>query len=187
MTDPAVPVIPAESAEVLSAAPVGVGAPEIETDDADRPRGVPGWIVLAAVVIALGVSIFVVTQIGGTLSAMVSPPQPVLPPQAVLQSQGTDHVGDYWIYATKTSGCLTAKFYQDLYGHCSFSPASGCRPDGSQQNTYAIPGAMTIAQCNASQSIGQYHVNWQINVSVNNDSQTLESTGTFFRISRDLG
>jgi len=178
---PALPVIPA-----ISAPPITPDDSQ-STDDTARPRGVPGWIVLAAVVIALGVSVFIVTQIGSSLSALVSPPEPVLPPQAVLQSQGSDHVGDYWVYETARTGCLTAKFYQDLYGHCTFSPASGCQPDGSSRNGYIIPGPMTIAQCNASQVIGQYHINWQINISIMNDNKSLQSAGTTFRISRDLG
>ncbi len=141
------------------------------------------WLPLAALIIAVLVAAVIVARIGGTLSALVSPPQPVLPPDAMLQSQGSDTVGNWWLYQTDVAGCKVAKLYKDSLGDCSYSPMSGCNPDGSGGPQFDVAGGQEIAECAGRQTVGSYSVMWRVNISVSTDPKT--QTQTVFRIYRD--
>ena len=150
-----------------------------------RVVGVPVWLPLIALIIALLFAAFIAIRISPTLSALVSPPEPVLPPGSVLQSKGSDSIGDWWFYQTSTSGCATAKFYKDALGACIYNPSSGCSSDGG--GALAVPGANEVAECSGHQSIGQYGLMWRVYITANYDPNQASATGAIFRIYRDGG
>lgn len=150
-----------------------------------KPAGMPLWLPLVALIIALIFAAFIALRIMPTLSALVSPPDPVLPPGSVLQSKGSDSIGDWWLYQSTTLGCTTAKFYEDTLGACIYNPSSGCSPDGS--GALAVPGVNEVAECSGHQTIGQYGLMWRVYISANYDPNSANATGTIFRIYRDGG
>jgi len=151
-----------------------------------RPaKGVPMWVPLVALIIAVLFAALVLLRIGGTLSALVARPQPVLPPGAVLQSTGSDSVGDWWIYQTDMPACQVAKFYKDTLGTCVFNPASGCQSDGSTGPQFDVPGGQQIAECSGRQVIGAYSAMWRSYISIVFDPKTPDQSPTLFRIYRD--
>jgi hypothetical protein len=143
------------------------------------------WLPLLALIVALLFAAFIALRISPTLSALVSPPEPVLPPGSVLQSKGSDSIGDWWLYQTTTPGCTTAKFYKDALGACIYNPSSGCSSDGG--GALAVPGANEVAECSGHQSIGQYGLMWRVYITANYDPNSTSGTGTIFRIYRDGG
>ena len=150
-----------------------------------KPAGVPLWLPLIALMVALAIGVFIAVRILPTLSALVSPPDPVLPPGSVLQSKGSDSLGNWWLYQTTTPGCTTAKFYKDALGACLYNPSSGCTPDGG--GALAVPGVNEVAECSGHQSIGQYGLMWRVYISANYDPNNASATGAIFRIYRDGG
>lgn len=149
-----------------------------------RPAGLPLWLPLIALIIALLFAAFIAIRISPTLSALVSPPEPVLPPGSVLQSTGSDSVGDWWLYRTSTPGCAAAKFYMDALGACIYDPSSGCSSTGG--GGLAVPGANEIAECSGRQTIGQYGVMWRVYITGSYDPNNPNAAGAIFRIYRDI-
>ncbi len=142
--------------------------------------GVPVWLPLAAMLIALLFAAFIATRICPTLSALVSPPEPVLPPGAVLQSHESKGTEDSWLYKTTLGGCEVAQFYEKAFGVCIYDPSAGC---GSAKN--AMPGVVPnqIAECSGNQAIAQYHIAWRAYITSQNDA----SGETIFRVYREVG
>ncbi len=153
--------------------PPSAPQPTIRRDDG----GVPLWLPLLASVIALGVAVLVAVRICPTLSALVSPPDPVLPADAVLQSRESKGTEDSWLYSTHVNSCEVARFYEKAFGACVYDPSSGCESG----KPIRIPGQSNhIAQCGGSQSIAQYHIQWNVVISVESNDQTL------FRVYREV-
>ena len=150
-----------------------------------RVAGVPLWLPLLALILALLFAAFIAIRISPTLSALVSPPEPVLPPGSVLQSQGSDSIGDWWLYQTSTPGCETAKFYMTALGACIYDPSSGCSSTGGGGGL-AVPGANEVAECSGHQSIGQYGVMWRVYITASYAPNNTSAAGAIFRIYRDI-
>ena len=153
------------------------------TRPAPARGAMPLWLPLAALIIALIFAAYIAVKISPTLALLISPPQPVLPEDAVLQSQGSDSIGDWWLYQSATNGCLVAKVYQDALGTCIYNPSSGCGSSGA----LAIPGANQIAECSGSKTTGSYHVTWRVYLTAEYDIKNGNQPLTVFRIYRDIG
>lgn len=153
------------------------------TQQAAKPQseaGVPLWLPLLAMLIALLFAAFIATRICPTLSALVSPPEPVLPAGAVLQSHESKGTEDSWLYKTTLRGCEVAKFYETAFGACIYDPSSGCT-DGSSGTADNV--ASQIAECSGRQAISQYHIAWRVYVSSTGEA----GGGTTFRVYREVG
>ncbi len=142
--------------------------------------GVPLWLPLAALLIALAFAVFIAVRIGPTLSALISPPDPVLPTDSVLQSHDSKSTEDNWFYKTKTSGCDVAFLYQKAFGQCIFDPASGCSGPTNEQPVPGLP--YQIAECSGRQSIAQYGIAWRVFITANGDADGQ----TLFRVYREV-
>ncbi len=154
------------------------------TDQVKQPvqgdeGGVPLWLPLLAGVIALGFAVFIAIRICPTLSAIVAPPDPVLPPDSVLQSRESKGTEDNWLYYTTTPACKVAEFYAKAWGgQCVYDPGSGCTntaPRLSGQST-------TIARCEGRQKISQFDIYWWTTISAGID----EKNTTAFKVYRYL-
>lgn len=143
--------------------------------------GPPVWLPLLAGVIALAAGLFVFLRIGPTLSGMISPPDPVLPPASVLESKESKGTEDQWLYRTPTSACEVARFYQTVYGTCIFDPASGCNGAGNNMDTSA--SGASVARCIGNQQIGQFRLLWTIFIATDNKK---DQRGTVFRVYREV-
>jgi hypothetical protein len=161
--------------------------PPVSSKPKKRPApqrgGIPLWLPLAALIIAFIFAAYIAVTISGTLASLISPPQPVLPQDAILQSQGSDSIGDWWVYKSATNGCAVAKIYKDALGECIYSPSSGCGSDGA----LAIPGANSVAECSGGKTTGAYHVMWRVYVAADFDLNDPTHPVTIFRIYRDIG
>ena len=150
----------------------------------NKPEGLPLWMPLLGLVIAFLFALFVGARICPTLSAVVQPPDPPLPPgdsRLVLhESKGAG--SDEWLYATTVSGCVVAKYYETHLGECTFDPDASCSVGTSQRQP--VPGSSShVAQCYGKQSVGAYQVLWTVYISTNYP----EKETTHFRVFREAG
>jgi hypothetical protein len=153
------------------------------TPDASKAKkrpdqgGVPLWLPLVVSIMAVAVAVLIAVRICPTLSALVTPPDPVLPADAVLQSRESKGTEDSWLYTTRVNGCEVARFYEKSFGACVYDPNSGCA--SGQPNR--IPGASApIAQCGGLQSIAQYRIKWSAVISADSSDKTV------FRVYREV-
>jgi hypothetical protein len=151
-----------------------VAAPPASGNDG----GVPLWLPLLASIIALGFAAFIAIRICPTLSGLVAPPDPVLPPGAVLQSRESKGTEDQWVYTTTMKACEVARFYEKAWGKCVYDPGSGCNGKAPSINAPSL----AIARCEGNQSISQFNVYWWTTIAGNTDAQG----STIFRIYRYL-
>ena len=162
--------------------------PPVKSKPKARPApqrgGIPLWLPLVALIVAFVFAAYIAVTISGTLASLISPPQPVLPQDAVLQSQGSDSVGDWWVYRSATNGCAVAKIYKDALGNCIYNPSSGC---GTDSGAMAVPGANSVAECSGGKTTGSYHVMWRVYVSAEYNINDPTHPLTTFRIYRDIG
>lgn len=146
--------------------------------------GIPLWLPLAALVIALLFALFIASRIGPTLSALVAPPEPVLPPESVLQSHTSNGTEDQWLYNTKTDGCRVAHLYAAAFGACIYDPSSGCSNNDSTPGTngLGLPGVGNeIAECSGTQTIANYHLAWRVYIGTSGGA----NSQTYFRVYRE--
>ncbi len=153
------------------------------TPVAEEKKGLPLWIPLLCLAVALTLAVLVAVRILPTLTGLILPPDPPLPPVAatavVHESKG---VGlDEWVYATDATGCEVARFYQNQVGGCSYDPDSGCQAP-SRNLPGSIVSSQHIVKCQGSQSSGQYRVSWIVYVS----SGYTEGGQTRFRVIREV-
>jgi hypothetical protein len=166
------------------APPVAV-APQANAAKSDvRGAGVPLWMPLVGLLVAFIFAIVVGVQICPTLSAIVLPPDPPLPPGGASmlkhEAKGTGH--DEWIYGTNATGCEVARYYETLLGACTYDPDSGC---GSGQSRPApnTGSAQHIAQCYGNLSVGAQVFSWTVYVSTG----FADGNRTHFRTIRVVG
>jgi hypothetical protein len=141
--------------------------------------GVPLWLPLLISLLAIGIAAFVATRICPTLSAIVSPPDPILPAGAVLESRESKGTEDQWLYTTKVDACEVAKLYQDAWGACVFDPSAGCNGTAPR---LPIDQPFTIARCAGKQQIAQFNIQWSGVITRNGDGQGT----TYFRVYREV-
>jgi hypothetical protein len=144
--------------------------------------GVPLWLPLVAGVIALAFAVFVAARIGPTLSALVTPPDPVLPANSVLKLKESVGTRDEWVYEAPLSACEVVKIYETAFkpfegGGCVFSPTAGCRSGGMGGGG----PRSAVARCGGKQTISNFNIQWSVVIAVGDTSQK-----TSFRIYREV-
>lgn len=149
----------------------------------EEKRGLPLWMPLLGLAVALVITMYIALRILPTLTGLILPPDPPVPPVATTavthESKG---VGlDEWLYATDATGCEVARYYQNRVGGCSYDPDSGCQTP-SRNLPGSILSAQHIVTCQGGQSQGAYSVSWTIYVS----SGYSEGGQTRFRVIREV-
>ncbi len=148
-------------------------------------QGIPLWIPLAALLIALAFAAFVAFRIIPSLSALVSPPDPVLPSDAVLQSHESNGTEDQWLYSSKMAGCAIAHIYAKTWGKCIYAPSSGCTgndatPSGPSRSPAG--GGSQVGECSGSQTVANLNIQWRVYIS----EMSSTDQPTIFRIYREI-
>jgi hypothetical protein len=151
-------------------------------------KGVPLWMPLLAMLAAFALAVFVGTRIGPTLSGLLFPPNPPLPPMAsemkLLETPQSSSPGyDEWLYSAKGDVCKMVDWYKIQVGGCEYDmdatcwePNFGFTPrDGS---------SFTVATCQGRQNIGiGYRAVWTIRIGAGYDVEG----NVRLRISREVG
>ena len=131
-------------------------------------RGLPLWVPLAGLLIALVLAVYVAVKVAPTLVGMVLPPEPPMPAdQVTLVSQKNVQPGaDEWLYTSNLTGCQLARYVDERVGGCFFFGDSGCDPN---RQSAINPGvAYRVATCTPVQKVGEYSVRWTITISAGN-------------------
>jgi hypothetical protein len=150
-----------------------------------KREGVPNWMPLIGLMAAFVVAILVGATVCPTLSAIILPPGPKLPPGNVaeLSHESLTKGDDEWLYGTDQDGCAVAMFYKDWLKDCSFAPNVSCK-SGSTESIIGEQGnSYQVATCRGRQSVGTGTFAWTVYVSSG------YSTGnkTLFRLVREVG
>ncbi len=119
-----------------------------------------------------------------TLSALVFPPEPPLPPGDVTttESKNTGFGRDEWVYATNIPACSVYKYYLDRIGGCNYDPDARC---GSP--TFGIKprdgASYLVGVCQGAQTVGLgYKITWTIRIG---GGYAAPNT-TIFRVTREV-
>jgi hypothetical protein len=149
----------------------------------DRGVGLPVWVPLAGLLVAFVFAIVVGVQICPTLSAIVLPPDPPMPPggASLLKHEAKGTGLDEWNYGTNATGCEVARYYETRLGACTYDPDAGC---GGQPRPIPNTGtAQHIAQCYGNQSVGAHVLSWTVYISTG----FADANRTHFRVIREVG
>jgi hypothetical protein len=120
-----------------------------EDQDAALPRRT--WVYLSLLLIVLISSFWVGAQVVGVVLAVLFPPMPPVPPQAVEQQARASSEGDsVWVFEIRASACDVAAFYA-LRGHC----------DWYHDCTQPVPTLTRAARCEGVQSFSVFKMRWQ--------------------------
>lgn len=167
---PVLPIEPSEASELTEPSSAKLSIPErvkhIEEvkQAALEKTWLPLWLPLAAALIALVFAALIIIKVGPSLSAMISPPEPVLPANSVLESHELNGTEDQWLYHTTTNGCNVAHVYARAFGACIYDPSSGCTSKDMPEGTPAVVPAMSseVAECSGFQNIATYRIAWRV-------------------------
>jgi len=95
----------------------------------DQQKGLPLWMPLLGLLVALCFTVFVGVRVFPTLGALLFPPQPPLPTSGEVRLLLTESKGlgkDEWLYGTDLNACEVMRYYADLLGDCKYDPAVNC-------------------------------------------------------------
>jgi hypothetical protein len=154
---------------------------ESEVVDRPAPRGMPVWVPVLGVLVALVLAIFVGVRVAPTLVGMVLPPEPPMPAnQVTLVKQTNIAAGsDEWLYTSDMTGCELARYIDQRVGDCFFFGDSGCDPNRQAAITPGV--AYRVAQCNPVQKVGEYSVRWTITISTGIQPPEPQTAARVFR------
>lgn len=150
-----------------------------------KRHGVPNWMPLIGLMAAFAVALLVGATVCPTLTAILLPPGPRLPPGNVTERshESLTKGDDEWLYGTNLDGCAVAAFYQDWLKDCSYTPNVSCR-NGATQSIIGEPGnSYQVATCRGKQSVGTGSFAWTVYVSSGYSTEDK----TLFRLVREVG
>lgn len=146
--------------------------------------GVPMWMPLVGLLAAFVVALLVGASICPTLSALVLPPGPKLPPGTVNEVLHESKAAgeDEWLYSTNQDGCAVALYYTNWLVNCDYSPTVACK-NGKTDNIIGNPKrSFHVATCMGKQVVGNYSLNWTVYI----DSGMTSGDVTVFRLIREV-
>jgi len=160
-------------------------APHDDAQNAQTPArdGLPLWIPLAGLLVAMIFAVFVGVRIFPVLAALLFPPEPPLPPGDVRLIGTPENKGvgrDEWLFGTNGNACELMRYYQDRLGGCEEDPSISCATASGQGPD--VVAAVPVAVCQAVQEIGTYRVSWTIRIATNYKDGPV----TQFRITREV-
>ncbi|MCS6870241.1 MAG: hypothetical protein RML95_04715 [Anaerolineae bacterium] len=158
--------------------------PSTEPEEA-RQAGVPLWMPLVGLAVALCFTVVVGARVFPTLGALLFPPQPPLPTNGEVRLLLTEAKGlgkDEWLYGTDLNACEVMRYYKDVLGSCQYDPAVNCNIGTGVGIAVESGVPIPVGLCTGKQVIGAYSVTWAVQVATNyvKDGQTR------FRITREV-
>jgi hypothetical protein len=149
----------------------------------ERSEGLPLWVPIVGLSIALIFAIYVASRIFPTLSGVVLPLDPPLPSGtiAMLTHEGKGVGLDEWLYGTDMHGCQIAQYYRQRFTECIYDPDSNCQNGGRPPLQAGV--ADFIARCDGKDSFGAYNLTWTVYISTG----YAEQGRTHFRVIREVG
>ncbi len=150
-----------------------------------RTRGVPLWMPLLGLLIALCFAVVVGARVFPTLGALLFPPEPPLPTAGEVRLLLTEPKGlgkDEWLYGTDLNACEVMRYYADRIGGCLYDPSVDCNIGVGMGMDVSVGVPIPVGLCSGKQTIGAYSVTWSVQVATNYvvDGQT------HFRITREV-
>jgi len=105
--------------------------PHDDVQHAQSParEGLPLWIPLAGLLVAMIVAVIVGVRVFPVLAALLFPPEPPLPPVDVRLIGTPENKGvgrDEWLFGTNGNACELMRYYQDRLGGCEEDPSISC-------------------------------------------------------------
>jgi hypothetical protein len=151
----------------------------------EREGGVPNWMPLIGLMAAFVMAILVGATVCPTLSGIILPPDPRLPPGNIVERshESLTKGDDEWLYGTNLDGCAVAKFYEQWLQDCSYAPNLTCNGSSTQSVIGEPENSYQVATCRGKQSVGTGSFAWTAYISSG------YSTGdrTIFRLVREVG
>lgn len=121
--------------------------------------GVPLWVVLLTMLIALGLAALILSRVARPLSALLFPPEAPVPPEVeMVEHQKPERGAEYWVYRTQRSGQEVAAFYESEGATCRYSPV----PDYVTNPSLGWGGPYNVAQCQGSHKVAGLGVSWEV-------------------------
>jgi hypothetical protein len=146
-----------------------------EAAESSGNRFVPA-LPLTVSVVAVGLALYIGSQVIGVLYAIINPPSPPLPPQArLIESTSPAYGVDYNRFEIDAPACSIADFYDQLdEGYCVFAPGQ-CGGDLPTNDPL-------VARCYGEQTFSIFVMQWEAIVSV--DAQAPDIT--YLNLSREI-
>ncbi|MFN8375992.1 MAG: hypothetical protein U0694_24355 [Anaerolineae bacterium] len=115
--------------------------------------------------LAIGLAVFVATQVIGVLYAILFPPDgPALPLDISLISHRSEGPGvDYWVYGTDQNACEVMRFFSTQDGTCQLVPLMCGGSDGTTL-AESTP-AQQVGSCTGTMNFSIFQMRWSVNVS----------------------
>lgn len=155
------------------------------TPSEGREAGVPLWMPLVGMAVALCFALVVGARVFPTLGALLFPPQPPLPTVGevrLLQTEAKGMGKDEWLYGTDLNACEVMRYYKDILGDCKYDPSVDCNVGTGIGVGVARGVPIPVGLCMGKQIIGAYSVTWAVQVATN----YVENGQTRLRITREV-
>ncbi|MBZ0299234.1 MAG: hypothetical protein K8J31_05830 [Anaerolineae bacterium] len=132
--------------------------PEHEPEES----GVP-WVALLLGVVALIVVALIGPRLIGVLLAVISPPEPPLPPDVHLLDYSRETYGDdTWIYGTEQDTCDLVAFFRQQGALCPLVPLRCAQ--GEQERVQSQDTKDLVALCEANVEFSIFAMHWRFEV-----------------------
>ncbi|PJF35886.1 MAG: hypothetical protein CUN49_08265 [Candidatus Thermofonsia Clade 1 bacterium] len=151
----------------------------------ETQAGVPLWMPLLGLLIALCFTVVVGVRLFPTLGAMLFPPAPPLPTSGEVRLMWTENKGlgkDEWLYATDLNACEVMRYYADVLGDCKYDPSVNCNVGTGVGVAVGRGVPIPVGLCMGKQVIGAYSVTWAVQVATNYAT----AGQTQFRVTREV-
>lgn len=131
---------------------------EQETAPAPAPRRIPvlGIVLLVA---AVGLAIYIGTNVLSVLFAVVAPPSPPLPPNMDAVSHESVSYGvDLWKYTTTDNACDVVEYLEENDGVCRVAPMQ-CGEYREEHSDFDIATSV-VARCEGRVDFSIFNMQW---------------------------
>jgi hypothetical protein len=152
--------------------------PSAGSRDSGRQRR--GWLPLILAVAAVGLALYVGTQVIGVLYSILSPPLPPLPDNVIeMEHTSEAHGVDTWQYATAQDACSLTRFYESNGGTCIYAPD---RCEDAFIDLRSVRQGDNVSQCSGEMNFSIFALRWEAVIATGYE----EETPTHYKLSREV-
>lgn len=135
---------------------------------------------LLIAVLAVGLALYIGSQVIGVLFSIVMPPQPPRPADVEqIEHTSASYGVDEWIYAVNQDACAVAAYYQAQGASCSIAPEI-CSGESMSRDAYTV--GENVAQCSGEMKFSIFAMKWNAVIAAG----YREGLPTRFRLSREI-